>query len=442
MKIPQRAPARPNFPDPKRYFEILKKVTGPSHNGRYLHWDKLRRLTPPRGITSAEWWYLLKMRRSSLLKPLPLRDSQQKPFQIGLPDPIPELLHGLDKDAAGQILMTEKVTNPDTRDRYVITSLMEEAITSSQLEGAATTRVIAKEMLRTGRAPRDRGEQMIANNYAAMRKIQTLKEQPLTPEVVRDLHRVLTESAIDQADAVGRFRRPDEDVRVYDSYNEVLHTPPAAEELPKRVAAMCDFANGKTPDFFLHPVVRAIVLHFWLAYDHPFVDGNGRCARALFYWSMLRSGYWLCEFISISQLILKAPMKYGRAFLYTETDANDLTYFTLYHLELIRDAINELHEYLSRKMTEVRGVERLLRDSEHINHRQLALLSHALRHPDIGYTIASHRASHGTVYETARKDLFELEGLGLLESRKRGKTFYFYPARDLEDRMRKLRRSR
>ena len=65
---------------------------------------------------------------------------------------------------------------------------------------------------------------------------------------------------------------------------------------------MVEIAGG-----FIHPMIRSIILHFWLAYDHPFVDGNGRTARALFYWSMLRHGYWLFEFISISQIILKGP---------------------------------------------------------------------------------------------------------------------------------------
>jgi len=239
---------------------------------------------------------------------------------------------------------------------------------------------------------------------------------------------------------MARFRKPYERVVVEDSYNEVLHTPPPAEELPSRMRAMCDFANGKSPAYFLHPVVRAIALHFWLAYDHPFVDGNGRCARALFYWSMLRSGYWLCEFISISQSIRRAQVRYGRAFLYTETDDNDLTYFVLYHLDLIRKAIDELRGYLGRKMAEIRETERLLRDTDDFNHRQLALLSHALRHPDTGYTIASHQASHAVVYETARKDLFDLERAGLVAARKRGKTYYFYAVHDLQERMKRLRR--
>ena len=329
------------------------------------------------------------------------------------------------------------IASSDMRDRYIVHSLIEEAITSSQLEGAATTRVVAKDMIRSGRAPRDRGEQMILNNYLAMERIRALKDRPLDEELVLELHRILTDQAMDDPSTVGRFRRPEEPVRVEDVYNEVLHEPPPAGEIPGRFAAMCDFANGKTPAFFIHPVIRAIILHFWLAYDHPFVDGNGRCARALFYWSMLRQGAWVCEFVSISQLIRKAPARYGRAFLYVETDQNDLTYFILYHLEVLRRAFEELKAYIARKAADLRETEKLVRSSALFNHRQLALLSHALRHPDQRYTIQSHRASHNVVYQTARTDLLDLERRGLLTKRRLGKLLAFTPAEGLEEKLKK-----
>jgi Fic family protein len=164
---------------------------------------------------------------------------------------------------------------------------MEEAITSSQLEGAVTTREVAKKMLAEGRKPRDRSERMIANNYVTMRRIVELKDKPLTPELVFQVHREISEDALDIADGAGRFRRAEEDINVSDMEGTVFHTPPRAGELPARLQSMCDFANGVTPGFFVHPVIRGIILHFWLAYDHPFVDGNGRTARALFYWQML-----------------------------------------------------------------------------------------------------------------------------------------------------------
>jgi len=279
---------------------------------------------------------------------------------------------------------------------------------------------------------------MIRNNYQAMRRIRELVDRPVTEELLLELHMILTAGTLDDPSAEGRFRREDESVCISDIDNEVLHSPPPAGELAGRCAAMLDFANGKTPDYFLHPVVRSIVLHFWLAFDHPFVDGNGRCARALFYWSMLRHGYRLCEYLSISEIIRGAPVKYGRAFLYTETDDNDLTYFILYHLGVIGRAIERLNDYVTETKRRIRQVQRLMRASVGLNYRQLALLTHALKHPDTEYTIRSQQHSHQVVHQTALTDLYDLTDRGLLTRRKIGRTFYFYPAEELETKIRNL----
>jgi Fic family protein len=293
-------------------------------------------------------------------------------------------------------------------------------------------------MIRTGRTPDDRSEQMILNNFRTMQQVGRLKEEPLTKQIILDLHRIATEKTLADEFGAGRFRGTNESVVVADMYNEVFHTPLPAEQLEERMAAMCDFANGKTPGEFIHPVLRSIILHFWLAYDHPFVDGNGRVARALFYWSMLRHGFWLFEFVSISQIILKAPIKYARAFLYTETDDNDLTYFILHQLDVIGRAIQELHEYIERKTAKLHAAESRLHGLMGLNHRERELISHALRHPHQQYTIRSHQMSHNVVYQTARTDLLDLESRGLLSSRKIGKTWHFTPVPDLEDRLARL----
>lgn len=201
------------------------------------------------------------------------------------------------------------------------------------------------------------------------------------------------------------------------------------------MAALCAFANSETPDAFIHPVLRAVMVHFWLAYDHPFVDGNGRTARALFYWAMLRAGYWLWEYVSLSRVLLKAPAQYGRAFLETETDGNDLTYFLLHQTEAMSRALEELHRYILRRSEEVAAAERELHALTQFNLRQRALLTHALRHPRFSYTIEGHRRSHNVVYQTARNDLLTLETHGLLTGRKRGRAWSFTSAPDLHARL-------
>ena len=150
---------------------------------------------------------------------------------------------------------------------------------------------------------------MILNNYRTMQEIIRLKDQPMSVPVLLDLHRRVTDGTLDNPSAAGRFRHPDESVKVVDGEGQIYHNPPPAEQLKERAQRLCDFANGKSPALFVPPAIRAILLHFWLAYDHPFVDGNGRAALALFYWSMLHSGFWLFEFISISNILVKAPAR-------------------------------------------------------------------------------------------------------------------------------------
>jgi Fic family protein len=417
--------------DPDLLVKAMASVKGPTVKGKYLHWDDLRFRKPPKGLSHRQWWFALKSHRSGLLKPLPFKDAKQKPFFLGMPDAAWEEVHFVDKSAAGSLEMPAQVTSPQERDRYIINSLMEEAIRSSQIEGAAVTRRVAQDMIRTRRKPRDKNEQMILNNYETMYHIRELKDEPFTVEAIMELQSTLTHKTLDDPGAVGRFRKQNERVLVLDGSDNVLHVPPPAKGLKKRIERLCRFANEEDGDGFIHPVTRAIILHFILAYEHPFVDGNGRCARALFYWSMLKSGYWLCEYISISQVIHNAPARYARAFLHTETDENDLTYFILFHLDILCRAIRELHVYLERKVAETSALERKTRRSLRLNHRQRALLSHALRNPGFEYSVASHKNSHNVVYETARSDLRELVDLGLLTSEKRRRAWYFHAPPDL-----------
>jgi Fic family protein len=287
---------------------------------------------------------------------------------------------------------------------------------------------------------------MILNNYLTMQRIRELRDEPLSRDLVFEIHGMITEDTLHDARGAGRFRRPDEPIHVVDyrGADEIeLHMPPPAEELEGRMEAMCGFANEKISSTdpvrasrqFVHPVIRSIILHFWLAYDHPFVDGNGRTARALFYWSMLRHGFWLFEFISITRILLKAKSKYTRAFLYTETDENDLTYFILHQLEVIDRAIKELHAYLDRKKKEMEAIERELRHAGLLNERQRALLTRALKEPATRFTFRSHQVSHNVVYQTARNDLLGLKKHGLLEKCKIGRTWYFTPVEDLPEKL-------
>lgn len=401
---------------------------------RYLHWDEFRhRTSDSDDLSVQEQWAAIRMSRTYGAQSITLKDPAGHPFTFSLNQRTFELLHEIDLHCGGGISVAkEGVIQAGTRDSYYISSIFEEALTSSQLEGAVVTRSEAREILRKQRTPSSNHERMVVNNYRTMRLVSELKDEELTPELILRFHKEITAGTLDHPNHEGRFRDLGDDVRVIDDETgEVFHNPPPANELPSRAELLCAFANQQGMNGFLHPVIRSILLHFWVAYDHPFVDGNGRTARALFYWSMLRHGYWLAEFFSISHEILKAPKKYYRAFLYTETDGNDLNYFILHQLAVIKASIHALTNYIEHKREELDSMRRILGPGSGFNHRQLAILKHAIKFPFTTYTVAGHQESHGTSYQTAMNDLAQLHERGYFRRDKIGKAFAFRPIPDL-----------
>lgn len=425
----------------QRMLNALEAASDPRSSARYLHWDKLRRLEAPKGLTAEEWWWRIKvLERRPTMRSLPTFDKNGSPFRYSLPDLLLRSLHHVDQRCAGEVAMDEVVTNDrQARNRYLVNSLMEEAIRSSQLEGATTSRRVAKELLRSGREPKDRSERMILNNFRALQFMHDEMGEVLTPDAILELHRIVTDGTLKNPQAAGQLQQPGEGrVAVYDRDDgRRVHDPPPAEELPERLQRLCDFANeAEDSEQFVHPVIRAILLHFCLAYDHPFEDGNGRTARLLFFWSMRAHGYWLVEYLSISKILRERPAQYERAFLETETDEGDTTYFLIHQLQVIERAIEELRVYLARKMGEIKEVEELLQGGSGFNHRQLSLLSDALRHPDRSYSFGGHAEIHRVTHETARADLVRLRDRGLLSSRKVGREYLFEAPADLPERLR------
>lgn len=423
-----------------RIGQILARRLGAEPKGLYEHWDHLRHLTPPDGLDVEQWWLGVKLARQALLKELPLRDKTGAPFVFAASDSIQRRLFFVARDAAGALQGAEAVPVSAMRERYLVRSLMEEAMTSSQLEGAATTTQVAKEMLRSGRAPRDYGERMIVNNFQTLRELKRWLGRPLTPDTVFEIHRMLTDGTLKDPASAGRFRTGQENIVVQDETGTVLHVPPPAAELPQRMQALCDFANqGDDGEYFVHPVVRAIVIHFMIGYDHPFVDGNGRTARALFYWSMLRAGFWMTEYFSISSILRKAPSQYTRSYLYSESDDGDTSYFISHQLDVLLQAIEGAHAYIARKHRAQIEAETLLKPGSRLarslNHRQRALLLNAIQHPDKAFTIAAHRRTHDVAYDTARSDLIGLVDARLMHQHKQGKEYVFVARPDLATRL-------
>lgn len=160
-------------------------------------------------------------------------------------------------------------------------------------------------------------------------------------------------------------------------------------------------------------IEEAIYNSFFISYLHPFVDGNGRTARALFYWYMLKEGYWLTEYMSISRIIYKTKVSYEKSFLHTEADGNDMGYFITYHLNALQKAFEELKKYISKKTAQQSDQNRLLKLGN-ITQRQAEILYMMLKDENIVLTVKDISTRLLVTSTTAKQDIIGLVKRNLL----------------------------
>lgn len=428
MKVPNKPPDVRNILE-KNSWQVFKLLNDKmvydfiiKCNQDYIHWDKLRYKEIPNKTNPKYIWVLIKIFRSQQFKPIKFNDWI---FKYLLLNDAQRKLHLIDKGTACHLETGLQSVNTGGRGRYIISSLMEEAIASSQLEGAATTRKIAKEILRLKRKPRNYSERMIVNGYETMQKMTKMKDRTLTPEIILKLHKNITKDTLEDKNDEGRFRDNNE-IFVGDplEYGKIYHTPPDYKKINGLMEDFCEFASNDEGEF-IHPVVKGIILHFLIGYIHPFSDGNGRTARTIFYWYMLSRGYWLFEYMSVSRIILRSKTKYGLAYLYTETDENDLTYFINYNLDSIDEALHDMEAYISKKQKEYSEALDLIQGINDINLRQAEILKNFMRRPEKNFVINEIMATYNVAYDTARNDLLHLTELGYLEKTKIKNKFVF-----------------
>jgi Fic family protein len=387
---------------------------------RYIHWDDLRRRHLP--FKQELFWLLLKFIRNIATASISIGEESFKFVILGK---FQRKLHQIDKESPAPLdSLIGETTSEAGKRQYLANSIMEEAIASSQLEGAATTRQVAKKFLREGTAPKNTSERMILNNYVTIQKLKELKDLPLSPELITEIHEMITHGTLESREDEINFRTTN-DVVVQDKvdYEKIYHVPPDFKKIPGMLKDLCRFANDN--EIFIHPILKAIILHFLLGYIHPFNDGNGRTARALFYWYVLKYGYELFEYLSISRIFVNAPAKYGRSYLLSETDENDMTYFIDYNIDIISRAMDDLKQYIEESQAEEREALTFVEEIPGISFRQAEILKDFIKQPHRSRTIGEIAGKYKVSLPTARNDLFKLEEMGKLRKIRDGKKWIF-----------------
>ncbi len=376
-------------------------------NDEYLYWDKIKYKT--KTIEPQQYWNAVKLSR--LLNKQNISFGTYS-FNFNVTDYILRLLHHFDLHIGGNLGSNIGITDTD-KNKFLISSIMEEAISSSQMEGANTTRKAAKEMIQKERKPKNKSEQMIMNNYFTMRYIVQHKNDSLSPENLLYVHKLISNNTLEDVEDEGRYRENNDIYVVNYSNSEVVHTPPNSEEIQKLISDLCLFFNEEQKTF-IHPIIKGIIIHFMIGWIHPFSDGNGRTARVLFYWYMLKNGYWLTEYLTISTIIKDTKVQYEKAFLYSEIDQNDLTYFVTYHIKTMEKAFTALKEYIGRKQNEVIQAAKFIK-IPNVNERQAQILKILNEDSDRVLSNKEIENRFGISNFTARTDLNNLENLGFLE---------------------------
>ncbi|NCB58496.1 MAG: Fic family protein [Gammaproteobacteria bacterium] len=425
------------------YLDFYKPLDA---KGRYLPFDEFRHRVPA-GLDEKLAWAVTKLSRNSqYLKLLPVGESTQECAFILTPL-MQKTISQTDRHATTAALewMSSKI-GEEKHFEYLLNDLInDEAISSSQLEGAATTTLIAKDMLKRKRKPRTPDEKMILGNFKMMNFAWENRHKPLSIDLIRELHKVGVEGIDDEKYKPGVFRHTD-DVVVVDSDGETVHTPPPSSGIRERLKKVAAWINTSHDDAnssnYLHPLIKAIALHFSIGYEHPFRDGNGRVARSLFYWFMFKHDYAAFRYIAISVLLKAAPVKYGKSYLYTESDELDLTYFAEYQCNVILRAISSFKLAYQKSLEDIGAFNSWLWTSglyKALNEKQKIIFQVAKNGREKTFTASSVGENLGCSYNTASAALNGLAELNIFRKEKIGREWVFsmLPGKEIREKWQK-----
>lgn len=394
--------------------EIQKKeLIDISENPIYLHWDKIKYKVFKDLPVSPEiaWAFIVNHRQQTYRDMSPIQDEKGMFYRYSLLQRWEKTLLFFDK----MFLNRPRDHNHDSE------PWMLEAISSAMIEGAHTTRDRAMKLLQFHKTPADFGERMILNNYKMAQILENLPlDFQISLETLFDWQIQLTSQNLPEKDQ-GRLRTDaDQIVIAPKAQDGVTFVPPRESFLKDQLGPFIDFVNQDyDKHLHTHPLLQAICIHYWFAYLHPFIDGNGRTARSLFYWFLMKSGYPNITSLPLSPLILKSVQQYSKAFVYSEQDHQDLTYFIDFNIRLVEEALIQFKSSQSVLRTNDVSLD------EKLNLRQNTIV-HMLKTNQLSDVNVSYmKQKFGVSKATAINDLKTLVSLDLLVSRRVGKNVLY-----------------
>lgn len=403
--------------DDKFIQSIYHKFT----NERYLNKSEtLYRIQNEYLQSGTDIWGDIQRKRKSMSREVPLKDQNGNNFWFLIPPFIDEVIHDIDFIAKEKI---DELATKEIQSNLILESILDEAFYSSVIEGAFSTKKRTKELVEK-KNPSNKSEKMILNNHNALMYILESLHQNLNEDIFITLHKIITDGTLEEDEISEKYRNDFVYVWADNAVKtEPIYVAPPHNEVQPMMDDLFKFINSNKP--FIHPVVKACIIHFYIAYVHPFFDGNGRIARAFTYMYLLKNKYEFFKFFSISNVVNKKKNKYYKAIKDTEDYHSDLTYFIITYTEMTKDSIYEVIEKLMKELKHESLMQTLVNDEVFLNDRQTKYINYMKRKDNNITTIDNYQKRMKVAYETARRDLTELAELGLFKKVKKGKKYIF-----------------
>ena len=370
----------------------------------------------PVSISIQQFWPELEKERRKRSQELPLLAQNGKPFWF-------VLTGGIEKqcDAIAELARRDIAFTGPEFDALFQDAVVDEAVYSSVIEGAFTSREQAVDFIRQNKQPRNKSEQMVKNNYDALTYVLEHLEDEISEETILQIAQIVTRSAAEVQ--VNGYR----DGAVYVTGREgVVYTPPQADAVPEMMRSLVTFIQKSE----LHPLLKACIAHFYFVYIHPFGDGNGRTARALSYMMLLQFGYDFFRYFSISGIVAEERGKYYRSMRNVEDSDGDMTYFIDAYSGMLARTVEQMENHLKYHVIAGQKLKELEQNGT-LNERQLKGAKWLLESSGSNVTVEIWRKKYKVVTETARRDLLALCDAGLLVRELDGRKAVFRVLREL-----------
>lgn len=333
----------------KNHFEFLNSPLWINYTQqRYLTPEEIKYRLKQQGTTDEEWPTISKeivsSRKTGAIT-LFFKTIEPK-FWFYPADVIHKKIN--DIEMLGKDLYEHINKNASFKNEFLLDAAIEEAITSAIYEGAHSTRAQAEKLIASGERPKNKDEWMLINNFTAMKWVKNNKQTALTKDIILQLHQIVTENTLegDDVNFKGKFRND----RVFVGPHEGIEHA----NIEKAVKEMIQLTTNN-PRYY-HPLIKGILVHYFIGYIHPFFDGNGRTARALFYFNAIRNQLNYVELLSVSAYLRNHGQQYETSFVKVKDNDCDLTYFIDFCLDSILSALKEVSRKVSYllKMTDLK----------------------------------------------------------------------------------------